>query len=243
MSAQGDAMAGYLEVLDDRAWRRARGMARDPLQEALIAGHEPWHGAVSGEVATFFSDCDQARADLLSRLRGEGVCHHFVRRDPGRKVLRLGGRWRGGDFYHCPGGLPPDEVPPNYANFRGEVPLHWAARLGEEGLSYIALLLERGADPNHTDMRGQTPLHDALMGSLESVLRLLEAGADPRVADQMGSSPLRRARLRSSGGSDRREMIRALEEAAARLDARDAALGPDPDYSHRDEGPMSGPAL
>lgn len=233
-------MTTHTEILDSRVQRRAWSFARDPFQRALVAGEESWMGIPVRMPGFNVTAADQARNRLLSGLRSAGIPHHFIRRQRSKKVLRLGGRWVGDDFFYCPGGLPPEEGDPNYENFRGETPLHWAARLGARGVPYVRILLERGARPDSRNILGQTPLHDALMGSAEVILVLLEGGADPRIPDHLGSTPVMRARKRLRGESGG-VVIEALEQASARLEARDSARG-GLESSHRGK-PGRGPVL
>ena len=80
---------------------------------------------------------------------------------------------------------------PNTTDYKGETPLHEAARRGRDAC--VRVLIEAGGGPNVTasDYFGRTPLHEAaLHGHDTCVRRLLSAGADPNVTDNAGITPL-----------------------------------------------------
>ena len=67
-------------------------------------------------------------------------------------------------------------------------------RMVESQRSYLALLLELGADPNVADKRGSTPLHETIYSRFYSLSTLLlDYGADPLITNGKGETALETA--------------------------------------------------
>ena len=76
----------------------------------------------------------------------------------------------------------------------GTTLLHHAAATGNGG--FVALLIERGANPNVTRGPGTTPLHLAIQGGFEFIAeQLAQAGADCNAVGAGGRTPVHLAAM------------------------------------------------
>lgn len=79
-------------------------------------------------------------------------------------------------------------VTPDHKNFRGQTPLHFAARRAPE---ILKLLLDAGADVNIKDIKGQTPVFNAIDDQTKDNLQLFyKRGASIKEKDLSGRTPL-----------------------------------------------------
>lgn len=100
-------------------------------------------------------------------------------------------------------------------NDQGTALIH-AARAGQTKAARV--LLEKGAAINAADSQGWTALvHAGLNGHLNCVRLLLAKGADPNLRDKKGRTPV----MVVASYSDRPEVVRALAEGGADLQAKD----------------------
>lgn len=94
-----------------------------------------------------------------------------------------------------------------------------AARSGEAAT--LKSLLDGGADHATTDEAGETALmHAAHYGHLDAVRVLLAAGADVNAASPQGWTALAKAAYNGETECGYAEVVAALHEAGAQLDAR-----------------------
>ncbi len=102
-------------------------------------------------------------------------------------------------------------------NLSGKTALHEAAR--KENMTFLQLLLERGADPNARDGAGATPLMESIQAGKLEVARLLvqKAGAKPGLRDDSGTTALHMA-VKSRNA----QACRLLLEAGADIHVRNA---------------------
>jgi ankyrin repeat protein len=101
----------------------------------------------------------------------------------------------------------------------GETALHIVVQNGSE--TYLAFLLQKGADANLRDGKGNTPLLLAVtLGQTGMIPILTAAGANPNLANSAGETPLIRAVQRRDVG-----MIRVLLNENADPDQADIIAG------------------
>ena len=113
-------------------------------------------------------------------------------------------------------------------NYRGQTPLHVAARLGHEA-ACAALLQHAATEVNAKDSIGATPLHSAAVYAHLPVVRLLLAqGANPRSADANGLTALEWATREFVPDA----LLAALHEAPG---GRAAAAVPQPESDDGDD--------
>ncbi len=94
-----------------------------------------------------------------------------------------------------------------------------AARTGEAAT--LKSLLDGGADPAATDEAGETALmHAAHHGHLDAVRVLLAAGADVNAVSPQGWTALAKAAYNGETECGYVDVVEALHEAGAQLDAR-----------------------
>lgn len=107
-------------------------------------------------------------------------------------------------------------------DWKGNTPLHEAARLPVGAREFLTLLLDRGAKLEAVNNERSTPLQVALMrGTTEAVEFLLEKGANPNPpTGPMGMSPLHIAALMG-----RKEAAESLLRRKANVGAQDAMNG------------------
>lgn len=98
-------------------------------------------------------------------------------------------------------------------------------------LTWLAFLLQRGADPAISDRQGLTPLRQATeIGFVEGARALIERGANVNQANTRGETPLHIAVQRRDIA-----MVRMLVAAGANADVQDSVAGMSPrDYAAQD---------
>jgi len=97
---------------------------------------------------------------------------------------------------------------------RGNTPLHFAARVGDEDV--VRMLLEKKGDPNAKNMGGITPLHQATETDRIEVARMLLAkDADPNAKTAISIAPLHLAATQSNVN-----ILRLLLQKRADLNAK-----------------------
>ena len=112
-------------------------------------------------------------------------------------------------------GADPNDAHRSYSA-HGETPLHSVRYNADDDASFVAVLLEGGADPNARTQAGSTPLHYAASGlSIEDVKQLIQAGSNVRARDLRGRTPLHAAAMYSPYPS----VVDVLIDAGADRDA------------------------
>ncbi|XP_076777138.1 60 kDa lysophospholipase isoform X2 [Arvicanthis niloticus] len=104
----------------------------------------------------------------------------------------------------------------NLKDYRGQTPLHLAARRGHAAV--VTMLLQRGVDVNAHDEDGQSPLLLAVRGRHQCVIELLRAAGarlSPQELEDVGTELCRLASRADSEG------LRAWWQAGADLDQLD----------------------
>lgn len=99
----------------------------------------------------------------------------------------------------------------NARNFRGETPVHLAARMGETGI--LEKILEAGADVNLRDHRDRTALMYSVMYDMRQVTKiLLKYGGDVHLRTERGETLLT---IAVNAGDHNQELTQILLDAGA----------------------------
>ena len=115
---------------------------------------------------------------------------------------------------------------PNPRDNAGRTALSFAVETGNE--QAVRMLLDAGASPDINDFLGRAPLHHAVGVTIGIARQLLAARADVDIRNSGGVTPLMQA-----AGAGRRDVVRLLLKAGARVDFRDYQGNTAEDWARR----------